>query len=218
LLTTVAYRFNDEPARYALEGSVAVTGALVQWLRDNLKIIGSSKEIEAMALGVPDNGGVYFVPAFAGLFAPRWRPDARGTIVGLTGHSDRGHIARAALEAAAYQTREVLDAMSAEGNVALKSLKIDGGLSANDLLMQFQADMLNIPVVRSHVLETTALGAAYAAGLAVGVWKNTNELASHWQAGKTWTPQMKDAERSRLYDRWLKAVDRSLCWEESNSR
>ncbi|MGH7213715.1 MAG: glycerol kinase GlpK [Tepidisphaeraceae bacterium] len=210
LLTTVAYRIADRAPVYALEGSIAIAGALVQWLRDNLGIIGSSSEIEALARTVPDNGGVYCVPAFAGLFAPYWRADARGVIVGMTQHTGRGHLARAALEATAYQTRDVLDAMEQDSGVRLQSLKVDGGMTANDLLMQFQADMLGVPVVRPKVSETTALGAAHAAGLAVGFWKNADELRANWRPDRAWSPEMANAERDRLYAKWKDAVGRSF--------
>jgi glycerol kinase len=214
LLTTLAYRLGDQPPVYALEGSIAVTGALVQWLRDNLGLISRSDEVETLARSVEDAGGIYFVPAFSGLYAPRWRSDARGVIVGMTRFTHKGHIARAALEATAYQTREVLDAMKADSDVALKSLKVDGGMVVNELLMQFQADLLGVPVVRPRVAETTALGAAYAAGLAVGFWSGLDDLRSNWQAERTWQPQMADSDRSRLYYGWLKAVDRTLDWVE----
>jgi glycerol kinase len=212
LLTTVAYRAGAAPAVYALEGSIAVAGSLVQWLRDNLGLIRSSSEIEALARTVADNGGVYFVPAFAGLFAPHWRSDARGVVAGLTGYANKGHLARAALEATAYQTRDVLDAMQKDSGVPLKSLRVDGGMSANDLLMQFQADVLGIPVVRPKVTETTALGAAYAAGLAVGFWDSFDHLRANWQQDQTWTPRMDQPSRDRLHREWLKAIDRSLGW------
>jgi glycerol kinase len=212
LLTTLAYRFADQPAVYALEGSIAITGALVQWLRDNLGLIRSSGEVETLAQTVADNGGIYFVPAFSGLFAPHWRSDARGVIVGLTRYINNGHLARAALEATAYQTREVLDAMEADSNVNLKTLKVDGGMVFNELLMQFQADMLNVPVIRPKVTETTALGAAYAAGLACGFWKNLDDLRDNWQVDKIWEPQMDDTTRKGLYFGWQKAVNKSLNW------
>jgi len=212
LLTTVAYQRAGRPARYALEGSIAVTGALVQWLRDNLGIIKSSSEIEALAASVPDNGGVYIVPAFSGLFAPHWRADARGTIVGLTAFSNRAHFARAAIEAAAFQTADVLAAMRKDCGVALTSLKVDGGMAANNLLMQFQADVLGIPVVRPRVTETTALGAAYAAGLAVGFWAEVDELRDNWIVDRTWSPQIDAVRREQLHATWLKAVERSFGW------
>ncbi len=214
LLTTLAYKFGDNPAHYALEGSIAITGALVQWLRDNLKMISKSAEIEDLAKTVEDNGGIYFVPAFSGLFAPYWRSDARGVIVGLTRYINRGHIARAALEATAYQTREVLDAMKKDSGVDLKALKVDGGMVYNELLMQFQADILGVPVVRPKVAETTSLGASYAAGLAVGFWNNLDDLRANWQIDKTWEPKMSEEEREKLYKGWLKAVERTFNWVE----
>ena len=214
LLTTVAYRLGDAPPVYALEGSVAVTGALVQWLRDNLNLIGSSAEIEELAGTVEDNGGIYLVPAFSGLFAPYWRSDARGVIVGLTRYVTKGHLARAALEATAYQTREVLEAMQHDSGMQLKGLKVDGGMVRNHLLMQFQADILGLPVVRPAVIETTALGAAYAAGLACGSWSSPAQLRANWQADAIWLPRMGEAERQRLYRGWLKAVQRTFNWVE----
>jgi len=217
LITTVAYRIGDAPPNYALEGSIAVTGSLVQWLRDNLGIISSAPEIETLARTVDDNGGVYFVPAFSGLFAPRWRPDARGAILGLTRYANRGHIARAALEAVAYQTREVLDAVNADAGVDLEELKVDGGMVANAELMQFQADILNLPVVRPKVAETTALGAAYAAGLAVGFWADLDELRANWQEDRRWEPQMATEERDRLMRNWNKAVSKSLDWVDDDA-
>ncbi|CAN5357370.1 glycerol kinase GlpK [soil metagenome] len=217
LITTVAYRLGDDAPRYALEGSIAVTGSLVQWLRDNLGIISSASEVEGLAASVPDNGGVYFVPAFSGLFAPHWRADARGAILGLTRFANRGHIARAALEAVAFQTREVLDAVNADAGVDLAELKVDGGMVANDELMQFQADILDMPVIRPVVAETTALGAAYAAGLAVGFWKNVDELRSNWQEGKRWRPNMDAAERDRLMRNWAKAVSKTLDWVDADT-
>ncbi|WP_407646253.1 glycerol kinase GlpK [Gordonia iterans] len=210
LLTTVCYRLGDEPARYALEGSIAVTGSLVQWLRDNLGLIGRAADVEALAAQAEDNGGVYFVPAFSGLFAPRWRPDARGVIVGLTRFADKRHIARAVLEASAYQTREVIEAMEADSGVALTTLKVDGGMVMNDLLMQFQSDVLGVPVVRPQVTETTALGAAYAAGLAVGFWESPEDIRTNWAEGKRWTPTMPDDERERLFAGWNRAVTHSF--------
>ena len=216
LITTVAYQLGNEAPRYALEGSIAVTGSLVQWLRDNLGIISSSEEVETLAASVDDNGGVYFVPAFSGLFAPHWRPDARGAILGLTRFANRGHIARAALEATAFQTREVLDAVNADFGVDLAELKVDGGMVANDALMQFQADLLDVPVIRPVVAETTALGAAYAAGLAVGFWKNRDELRSNWQEGQRWEPRMPADERARLMRNWSKAVDKTLDWVDND--
>jgi glycerol kinase len=213
LLTTVAYQRAGQPARYALEGSIAVTGALVQWLRDNLGIIRSSGEMEALAASVPDNGGVYIVPAFSGLFAPHWRADARGTIVGLTAFSNRAHLARAALEAAAFQTADVLHAMRKDcAGVDLTSLRVDGGMAVNDLLMQFQADVLGIPVVRPRVTETTALGAAYGAGLAVGFWGEVDELRDNWIVDRTWSPQIDARQREQLHATWLRAVERSFGW------
>jgi glycerol kinase len=212
LLTTVCYALPDRPPVYALEGSIAVTGSLVQWLRDNLGLISAADEIESLARTVEDNGGAYFVPAFSGLFAPHWRPDARGTIVGLTRFVNRGHLARAVLEATAYQTREVVEAMRADSGVELTSLKVDGGMVVNDLLMQFQADILGVPVVRPRVAETTALGAAYAAGLAVGFWASTDEIAAQWHADEQWEPRLALHERERLYAEWGKAVSRSLDW------
>jgi glycerol kinase len=214
LLTTTCYKFGSEPTVYALEGSIAITGALVQWLRDNLKLIDSAPEIENLAKTVDDNGGIYFVPAFSGLFAPYWRSDARGAIVGLTRYVNRGHFARATLEATAYQTREVLDAMNADSGVDLTALKVDGGMVYNDLLMQFQSDVLGVPVVRPKVAETTALGAAYAAGLAVGFWKNTDEMRANWGIDKTWNPSADDTARTKNYQMWKKAVTRTFDWVE----
>lgn len=214
LLTSVGYRFGDEPATYVLEGSMAVTGSLVQWLRDNLGLISSSSEVEGLANTVPDNGGVYIVPAFSGLFAPYWRSDARGVIAGLTRFANKGHIARAALEATAYQTREVVDAMEQDSGVPLKSLRVDGGMTANDTLMQFQADILGVPVARPVVAETTALGAAYAAGLAVGFWDSRTDLRRYAQTDRSWTPNMPAADRERLLRHWKRAVERTLNWVE----
>ena len=214
LITTVAYRFGREKPCYALEGSIAVAGALVQWLRDRLGLIKSSTEIEALAREVEDNGDVYFVPAFSGLYAPYWRDDARGVIAGLTRYANRGHIARAALESTAYQVRDVVEAMQSDSGIALSSLKTDGGMVANALLMQFQADILNAPVVRPKVTETTALGAAYAAGLAVGMWRGVEELREHWAIDRTWTPQMGAEQRNDYYKSWKKAVTRSFGWVE----
>ncbi|MGN8048736.1 glycerol kinase GlpK [Curtobacterium sp. 22159] len=216
LLTTVGYKLGDQETHYALEGSIAVTGSLIQWLRDNLGLIGSAPEVEALAKTVEDNGGVYFVPAFSGLFAPYWRPDARGAIVGLTRYVNKGHIARAALEATALQTREVLDAVNADSGVDLTELKVDGGMTANNELMQFQADILNVPVVRPVVAETTALGAAYAAGLAVGFWENLDELRANWQEDKRWEPQLDDAERDRTLRLWKKAVTKTFDWVDED--
>ncbi|MBP1300327.1 MULTISPECIES: glycerol kinase GlpK [unclassified Curtobacterium] len=218
LLTTVGYKLGDQETHYALEGSIAVTGSLIQWLRDNLGIIGSAPEVEALAKTVEDNGGVYFVPAFSGLFAPYWRPDARGALVGLTRYVNKGHIARAALEATALQTREVLDAVNADSGVDLTELKVDGGMTANDALMQFQADILNVPVVRPVVAETTALGAAYAAGLAVGFWANLDELRANWQEDRRWEPQLDDAERDRQLRLWKKAVTKTFDWVDEDVR
>ena len=212
LLTTIAYRIGDEPLVYALEGSIAVAGSLVQWLRDNLGLIGSSDEIEALALSVSDNGDVYFVPAFSGLFAPRWRADARGAIVGLTRFATKAHVARAALEATAFQTRDVLDAMRADADSELNELRVDGGMVANDLLMQFQADILDVPVIRPLVSETTALGAAYAAGLAEGVWGSTDDLVRNWGEDARFEPSMETAKREWLLARWHQAVERTLGW------
>ena len=214
LLSTVAYRLGAQPPCYALEGSIAVTGSLVRWLRDNLGLIGSAAEIEELARSVPDNGDVYFVPAFSGLFAPHWRPDARGVLVGLTHFAHRGHIARAALEATAFQVQEIVAAMQRDSGMNLRDIKVDGGMSANSLLMQFQADLLDTPVIRPVCGETTALGTACAAGLAVGLWSGTDELASHWQAQRRWEPSMPQAERERLLGRWRQAVQRSLDWSE----
>lgn len=214
LVTTVCYKFGDRPTVYALEGSIAITGALVQWLRDNLGLITSSAEVEALANLVEDNGGIYFVPAFSGLFAPYWRSDARGVIVGLTRYVNKGHLARAVLEATAYQTREVLDAMEQDSGVKLTALKVDGGMVYNNTLMQFQADILGVPVIRPKVAETTSLGAAYAAGLAVGFWSNTDEMRANWGVDHTWTPQMDEATRERLYRGWKKAVTRTFDWVE----
>jgi glycerol kinase len=214
LLTTVAYQVGDAPAVYALEGSVAVAGALVQWLRDKLGIIRSAGEIEALARSVADNGGVYIVPAFAGLFAPHWRSDARGVIAGLTGFASRAHLARAALEAVAYQTADVVDAMAGDAGVAAGVMRVDGGMVVNDLLMQFQADILGVPVVRPKVIETTALGAAYAAGLAVGFWKGLPDLRANWRQDRVWDPQMGSDTRLRLRADWRKAIERSFGWVE----
>jgi len=217
LLTTVAGQRAGNAAAYALEGSVAIAGALVQWLRDNLGLIRSAPEIETLARSVEDNGGLYFVPAFSGLYAPHWRDDARGVIAGLTRFANRGHLARAVLEATAFQAREVLDAMIQDSGIGLAELKVDGGMVANELLMQFQADLLNVPVVRPRVTETTALGAAYMAGLACGYWRDEVELEQNWQVDKVWRPEMGEEERERLYGRWRKAVDRTLNWIEPDS-
>ncbi|NJK79098.1 MAG: glycerol kinase GlpK [Chloroflexaceae bacterium] len=212
LLTTLCYKMGDAPAVYALEGSIAITGALVQWLRDNLGLITNSAEIEAMAQTVEDNGGVYFVPAFSGLYAPYWKSNARGVIAGLTRYVNRGHIARATLEATAWQTREVADAMGQDSGVDLKALKVDGGMVQNNTLMQFQSDVLGVPVIRPKVSETTALGSAYAAGLATGFWKNLDELRQNWGVDKTWEPQMEHAQREESYRMWKKAVTRTFDW------
>src|SRR3954451_3390370 len=208
LLTTLAYKLGDGKPSYVLEGSIAVTGSLIQWLRDRLGLISEAAEVEALARTVDDNGGVYFVPAFSGLFAPHWRDDARGVIVGLTAYAGAGHIARAALEATAWQTREVIDA----AGVPFHELRVDGGMTANELLMQFQADVLGVPVIRPKVTETTAPGAAYAAGLAVGFWEDQDELRERWAEDKRWEPDMDDEERERQYARWKEAVQRSLGW------
>jgi glycerol kinase len=214
LLTTLGYKIGDQPAVYALEGSIAITGALVQWLRDNLGMIKTSGEIEELAKTVDDNGGVYFVPAFSGLFAPYWKSDARGVIAGLTRYVNKGHIARAVLEATAWQTREVLDAMNADSGVPLTALKVDGGMVFNDLLMQFQADVLGVPVIRPKVAETTALGAAYAAGLAVGFWKAVEDLRANWQKDREWIPKMDAKTREKDLKLWKKAVTRTFDWVE----
>ena len=214
LLTTLGYKIGDQKAVYALEGSIAIAGALIQWLRDNLGLIQSSAEVEPLAGSVEDNGGVYFVPAFSGLYAPYWKSDARGVIAGMTRYVSKGHIARAALEATAYQTCEVLQAMEADSGVKLTALKVDGGMVFNELLMQFQADILDVPVVRPKVSETTALGAAYAAGLAVGFWKDYDELRANWGRDKEWTPVMDAKVREGLYSSWKKAVTRTFGWVE----
>ena len=212
LITTVAYQLGSEPARYALEGSIAITGALVQWLRDNLGIIETSSDVERLAREAEDNGDVYFVPAFSGLYAPHWKESARGVIVGLTRYANRNHIARAALEATAYQTREVLEAMERDSGIAIKELRSDGGMVANEFMMQFQSDILDVPVVRPKISETTALGAAYVAGLAVGYWSGAQELRRNWAEDKRWVSGMKEKERSELYASWQKAVTRSFDW------
>jgi glycerol kinase len=214
LLTSVGYKLGDGEATYVLEGSIAVTGALVQWLRDRLKIIRSAPDVEDLARSVDDNGGVYFVPAFSGLFAPYWRDDARGIIVGLTAYANQGHIARAALEATAWQSREVVDAANAVADVPFTDLRVDGGMTANELLMQFQADVLGVPVIRPRVTETTALGAAYAAGLATGFWADQDELRERWAEDRRWEPAMDPEERERQYARWRQAVQRSLAWAQ----
>lgn len=214
LLTTVAYQIEGEPACYALEGSIAIAGAGVQWLRDNLRMIDSAEEISDLALEVEDNGGVYFVPAFSGLFAPWWRDDARGVVTGLTRYATRGHLARAVLEATAFQTRDVLEAMERDANIELASLKVDGGMVINDILMQFQADMLDVDVVRPKISETTVLGAAYAAGLAVGFWESLEEIATHWVEDRTFRPGMDPDDRELKFRNWRKAVERSMGWVE----
>jgi len=214
LLSTLGYKIGENAAVYALEGSIAIAGALVQWLRDNLGLIESSSDVEMLANTVEDNGGIYFVPAFSGLYAPYWRSDARGVIAGLTRYVNKGHLARAVLEATAYQTREVLEAMEKDSGISLKALKVDGGMTVNHLLMQFQADILDVPVIRPVVAETTALGAAYAAGLAVGFWNDFGELRANWGESQRWTPSMDESTRSRLYAGWKKAVTRSFDWIE----
>lgn len=218
LITTVAYQREGEPAHYAVEGSIAVTGSLVQWLRDNLGMISESSDVQRLAESVQDNGGAYFVPAFSGLFAPYWRPDARGTLVGLTRYVNKGHIARAALEATAFQSLDVIEAVVADTGTPLTELRVDGGMTRNGLLMQFQADLLGIPVVRPKVVETTALGAAYAAGLATGVWAGLDELRTHWREGERWEPQMDADERDRRIRMWRKAVRRSFDWVDDDAR
>jgi glycerol kinase len=215
LLTTVAYKFGSGPAHYALEGSVAISGALVQWLRDNLGLIQKSSDVEMLARTVKDNGGVYFVPAFSGLYAPYWKENARGVIAGLTRYANKGHIARAVLEATAFQTREVVEAMEKDSKIGLESLRVDGGMVANEMLMQFQADILNREVVRPVIQETTALGAAYAAGLAVDFYSGLEELRANWAVDRTWKPHLAEAEREQLYRQWKKAVTRSFDWIES---
>jgi glycerol kinase len=214
LLTTVCYRFGDADPVYALEGSIAVTGSAVQWLRDQLGIIRDAAESESLARQVPDSGGVVFVPAFSGLFAPYWRSDARGAIVGLSRFNTRAHLARATLEAICYQSKDVADAMAADSGVALEVLKVDGGVTANDLCMQIQADVLGVPVSRPAVTETTALGAAYAAGLAVGYWRDTDELRANWNEDARWEPTWSDAQRAAGHARWKDAVGRTLDWVE----
>lgn len=212
LITTVAAKLGDAPATFALEGSIAIAGALVQWLRDNLGIVKHSADIEALAASVPDNGDVYFVPAFSGLYAPYWRADARGVLAGLTRFASAGHIARAALEATAYQTMDVVRAMEQDSGISIKALRVDGGMVRNELLMQFQSDMLDVPVVRPATVETTALGAAYAAGLAVGYWKSLDDLRANWAIARTWTPSMGADQRAALAGSWKKAVERSFGW------
>lgn len=216
LLTTVAYQFAGQPAQYALEGSVAIAGALVQWLRDNLGLFASSAEIENLARSVEDNGGVYFVPAFSGLYAPYWNDTARGVIAGLTRYANRAHIARAVLEATAFQTRDVVEAMEKDSGISLEILRVDGGMVVNNLLMQFQADMLARPVVRPAVKETTALGAAYAAALATGWIKSMDEVRAHWQAEQTWEPALELSRREEMYRAWKRAVGRSFNWLEDD--
>jgi glycerol kinase len=212
LLTTLGYKIGDQDAVYCLEGAIAITGALVQWLRDNLGMVKSAPEIEELAATVDDNGGCYFVPAFSGLFAPYWKGNARGVIAGLTRYVNKGHIARAVLEATAWQSREVVDAMNADSGVDLKSLKVDGGMVGNDLLMQFQADVLGVPVIRPKIAETTALGSAYAAGLAVGFWNQIEDLRENWLEDKRWDPSMDEGEREKEYAFWKKAVTRTFDW------
>jgi glycerol kinase len=214
LLTTVAYQLGEGKPVYALEGSIAVTGSLIQWLRDNLGFFNNASEVEALAKSVPDNGGAYFVPAFSGLFAPHWRPDARGALVGLTRFINKGHIARAALEATAFQTLEVLEALNADSKVPLSELKVDGGMTKNETLMQFQSDILGVPVISPVVTETTALGASYAAGLAVGYWESLDQLRSRWREGRRWLPNMEDSDRKKRIALWKKAVTRTLDWAE----
>jgi glycerol kinase len=212
LITTVGYKIGDQDAVYCLEGSIAITGALVQWLRDNLKMIKASPEVEELASSVDDNGGLYIVPAFSGLFAPYWKSNARGVFAGLTRYVTAGHIARATLEATAYQSREVVEAMDADSGVKLESLKVDGGMVGNELLMQFQADLLGVPVIRPQVAETTSLGAAYAAGLATGLWSEVEDLRENWAEDKRWEPQMDSAQRDEYYKYWKKAVTRTFDW------
>ena len=211
-LTTVGYKIGDNDAVYCLEGSIAITGALVQWLRDNLKLIKAAPEVEELAASVEDNGGLYIVPAFSGLFAPYWKSNARGVFAGLTRYVTAGHIARATLEATAFQTREVVDAMATDSGVNLESLKVDGGMVANELLMQFQADLLGVPVYRPEVAETTALGAAYAAGLATGFWNSEEDLRENWAEDKRWEPKMDADKRDEYYKYWKKAVTRTFDW------
>jgi glycerol kinase len=214
LLTTLGYRFSNQEPVYCLEGSIAITGALVQWLRDNLGLISTAAEVEQLALSVEDNGGAYFVPAFSGLFAPYWRLDARGVIVGLTRYVNKGHLARSVLEATAFQTRDIVEAMNKDSGVTLAKLKVDGGMVQNELLMQFQADILDVPVIRPKVFETTALGAAYAAGLAVGFWENLETLTQNWSQDKVWKPGMNPDAREQAYAHWKKAVEKSYGWIE----
>ena len=212
LLTTPAYKFGDEPAVFALEGAIPVTGSAVQWLRDQLGLIGDAAETEELAGQVDDNGGIYFVPAFSGLFAPYWRSDARGAIVGLSRYNTKAHLVRATLEATCYQTRDVADAMAKDSGVELEELRCDGGMTANDLLMQMQSDILGVPVVRPKMTETTALGAAYAAGLATGFFDNTEELRENWQEDKRWEPRWREDQRDSAYAGWSKAVERTYGW------
>jgi glycerol kinase len=212
LLTTLAYQVSGEKPVYCLEGSIAIAGALVQWFRDNLTLIEQAHEIEALARSVEDNGGAYIVPAFSGLFAPYWRSDARGAIVGLTRFVNKGHLARAVLEANAFQTRDIVEAMNKDSGVDLTNLKVDGGMVANELLMQFQSDILDVPVIRPTVTETTALGAAYAAGLAVGYWSGRDDLRKNWSVDKTWKPNMTAGDREKAYGNWKKAVERTFDW------
>src|ERR687883_545136 len=216
LLTTVGYKIGDNDAIYCLEGAIAITGALVQWLRDNLKMIKAAPEVEDLARSVDDNGGCYIVPAFSGLFAPYWKSNARGVVAGLTRYVSAGHIARATLEATAYQSREVVEAMNNDSGVDLESLKVDGGMVANDLLMQFQADLLGVPVIRPQVAETTSLGAAYAAGLATGFWGEVEDLRENWQEDKRWEPQMESGQRDEYYKYWKRAVTKSFDWFEAD--
>jgi glycerol kinase len=218
LLTTLAYKFGDQPAVYALEGSIAIAGALVQWIRDNLGIIERSSDIEALARSVPDNGGMAIVPAFSGLFAPYWRSDARGVMVGLTRFITKGHIARAALESVAWQTREVLDAMLQDSGKPITQLKVDGGMTVNQLLMQFQSDVTGVPVIRPVINETTALGAAYAAGIAVGYWRDFGDVQANWREDCRWTPAMPADQRAQQYRQWQKAVQRTLNWIEDDTQ
>jgi glycerol kinase len=215
LLTTVAYKFGSNPAHYALEGSVAIAGALVQWLRDNLGLIQRSEDVESLARSVNDNGGVYFVPAFSGLYAPHWKENARGVIAGLTRYASKGHLARAVLEATAFQTREVVEAMEEDAGISLANLRVDGGMVVDELLMQFQADILHREVLRPAIQETTALGAAYAAGLAVKFFSGLAELRANWAVARTWKPRLDEASREQLYRQWKKAVVRSLDWADS---
>jgi glycerol kinase len=217
MLTTLGYKVGDKDAVYCLEGAIAITGALVQWLRDNLKMIKAAPEVEELAASVEDNGGLYIVPAFSGLFAPYWKSNARGVFAGLTRYVTAGHIARATLEATAYQSREVVEAMNQDSGVDLESLKVDGGMVGNDLLMQFQADLLGVPVIRPEVAETTALGAAYAAGLATGFWASEDDLRNNWAEDKRWEPTMDSAKRDEYYKFWKKAVTRTFDWFDSES-